>query len=910
MSRLRSSRAWRRVFPPHPEHEVDEELGFHMDQRIRDYIAKGMTPEAARAAATERLGDMTGVRRTCKSILAAERAAERRRTMVKLSWLDLKLGVRMFAKYPGLSLVSVFGMAVAIAIAAGYFAMFGPMLDSTLPFDPGGRMVVVLTRTPTGTAGGASTMSSSVHDFEQWRDALKSIADLSAFRDSSRNLITADGQAYPVRVASMTASGFRITGIAPALGRTLIAEDERPSADPVLVIGFEEWQGRFNGDPAILGRTVRLDETQHAIVGVMPQGFGFPVNHRYWVPLRPAGFDRSEAAGPTVNVFGRIASGFSLEGARAEAAALGEQIAAALPRTHKDVRLVVQPYTDAFLGLDGPGAKLALRSVQFGVSLLLLLVAVNVSILVYARTAARAGEIAVRTALGASRARVATQLFVEALVPTVTASVLGLGLLGVALMVVRSYFRNSPDADGPYWITEASFAVSPGVIIYAAVLATIAAVIVGVLPALKATGRRVQARLQQFSARGAGLRLGGTWTALIVLQVAVAVAVLPPALYKAERAYRVGVRELPPAAGPLLRATLETSRDGEPARGEAQAEAVVFTARMTAWLQRLEAEPGVSAVTYADRFPGEEGYATVDADSQGTRSMPIRVQPNFVATNFFDVLGVRMLTGRGFTAADASPGADAIIVDQTFAGRLGGGNVLGRRIRYSNPSPDGAAEESRWFEVVGVVPAFTAAFVPPLGFRDPLPRFYHAARPGDDQPAAVIVQVNSGDPTALSQRLRAIAASVHPTLKLEGVAGVVQDIHRERQALRYISAGLIAVTASVLLLSAAGIYSMLSFTVANRRREIGIRAVLGADARRVLMGIFGRAAAQIGAGIAAGLAVLALVQWLGGADVMGDRGQVLMPGVAGLMFTVGVLAALGPARRGLAVQPMEALRGD
>ena len=151
--------------------------------------------------------------------------------------------------------------------------------------------------------------------------------------------------------------------------------------------------------------------------------------------------------------------------------------------------------------------------------------------------------------------------------------------------------------------------------------------------------------------------------------------------------------------------------------------------------------------------------------------------------------------------------------------------------------------------------------------------------------------------------------SVHPTLKLEDVLGVAQDFDHNRQAFWYVSLGVMTVTVSVLLLSAAGIYAMMSFTVAKRRREIGIRAALGADARRVLLGIFGRASAQIGAGIAAGLVLASVLEWLGG-DLMGGKGHILLPTVAAVMFTVGILAALGPARRGLAVQPTEALREE
>ena len=252
-----------------PQQEFDEELQFHIDQRIRDYIARGMSPEAARRAASQRLGDVTHVRETCTSVLAAERAAEERRTMVKVSWLDVKLGLRMFAKHPGLSLVSVVGMAVAIAIGAGYFAAFRTMFDSRLPFDPEGRVVIIRTRALAGQPGlGAGA---SAHDFEYWRREVKSIGELGAFREDTRNLITEDGRADLVSIASITASAFPLTGVVPALGRPLVAEDERATAPPVLVIAHDEWQRRFNGDTGIIGRSVRLDETQHTIVGVMPQ---------------------------------------------------------------------------------------------------------------------------------------------------------------------------------------------------------------------------------------------------------------------------------------------------------------------------------------------------------------------------------------------------------------------------------------------------------------------------------------------------------------------------------------------------------------------------------------------------------------------------------------------------------------
>ncbi len=880
-----------------PQHEIDEELKFHLDQRIRDYIAQGMSPQVAREAAIERFGSVARVRKVCTSLLRADRAAEDRRIFVNVSWLDLKLGIRMLAKYPGLSAVAVTGLALAIAIGATYFGILGAVLDSTLPVDDGDRAVAIQTRTVAGPdAGGRAGLSP--HDFLEWRTALRSVTELGAFREDSRNLVTADGRTYLVRVAAITASGFRLMRVPPLRGRTLHDEDERPHAPPVVVIGYDEWRGRFNADPHLVGSAVHLDGTTSTVVGVMPEGFAFPVRHHYWVPLRLTAADASPAAEPSLQVFGRLAAGFSLAEARAELAAAGERMAVAFPQSHANVRPQALPYTRAFIGIEGPEMELTMRSLQLGVGLLLLIVAVNVAILVYARTATRTGEIVVRTALGASRIRVVSQLFVEALVLTCSAAAIGLTIVVVVFAVLREYGKHSPDmADrSPFWF---QVHLTPGVTIYVALLAVVAAVVVGVLPALKATGKNVHARLQQFSSRGSGMQLGRTWTALIVVQVAIAVAVLPAAIHNAQESVRLGMRAAAPAASSMLRGTLQMSGEGvSPAR---------LTDRITRLLHRLEAEPVVTSVTFAQDFPGQERSATIETEGSGQ----IHAGSTQLATNLFEVFGVRLLAGRGFVAADAHPGSTVVIVDQAFATELApGGDVVGRRVRYSRRRRDGGLESGPWLEIVGVVPAFAESFSAPNAFGPPSPRLYHPLAPGMSDPATLVVTVRGGDPMRFAQRFQEIAASVDPTLKLERPTSVVEFWNHDIQAFSMLAIVIIAVTVSVLLLSAAGIYSMMSFTVAGRRREIGIRAALGADARRVLAGIFGRASAQLGAGVAAGLAIASALEWLAGGQMMGGKALVLLPSVVVVMCAVGLLAAVGPARRGLAVQPTEALREE
>ena len=885
-----------------PGQEVDEELRFHLEQRTRDYIARGMNPEAAREAAAQRFGDTARVKEACTAALVKDRAAEGRRTSARVSWLDVKLGLRMFAKYPGLSLVAVCGMAVAIAIGAGYFSLIATFLDSAVPIEAGERVVVIRNRYVPGLdstrTGNTGDIGAVVFDFSHWQAEVKSVTELSAFRDDKRNLITENGQARLVRVAAISASGLRLTRVPPLLGRTLLEEDDRAGAAPVLVLGFEQWQRRFNGDPRIIGRTVRLGGTIHTIVGVMPEGFAFPIMHDGWAPLRLNELDANPGADPTLNVFGRISEGYSLSQARAELAAIGEGTAAAFPQSHGTVRPEVKAYAQAFVGPEGPEMELVLRSAQFGTGLLLLIVAVNVGVLVYARTATRFGEITVRTALGASRGRVISQLFVEALLLSLAAAVMGLTLLFFALRMFRDYLKDWPDRPDwwAYWIQPG---LSVEVIAFVGVLAVVAAIVIGVLPALKATGKRVQAGLQQFSSRSAAMQLGRTWTALIVLQVALAVAALPGALQKAHGLIQMAMRPPAPVADKLLRGTVQMPHSLQTSEPQ-------FAERMTTLIGRLQQEPEVLAVTFAEVIPGAEGRGMVEPEDA---SPLIRPQVNLVATNLFDVFDVRVISGRGFTAADAHPSARAVIVDQAFADRLApGGSAVGRRVRFT--APDGASEPNPWLDIVGIVPAFSSTFTATGGLGPPPPSLYMAAAPGRLHPVTLVVRLRSGDAQRYGQKLQEITASVDPAMQLEFVAGVAELWEREQRGMRMIAFVVVALNASVLLLSAAGIHAMMSFTVTRRWREIGIRVALGADARRVLMGIFGRASAQVGVGVAAGLVMAALLEWATADGSAGSQALILFPTVVAVMFGVGLLAAAGPARRGLAVEPTEALRNE
>lgn len=830
-----------------------------------------------------------------------------------ISWLDVKLGARMLVKYPGLTFVGGLGMAVAIALGAGSYALISAAFDATLPFEGGERVVAI--------ENWDSEINNQdrqlLHDFATWREELRSVEELGAWRSVGRNLITPDGVAGPVGVAVITASGFRLAGVAPLVGRHLIPEDERPGAPPVLVLGYDAWKSRFLGDPGIVGETVRLGDTPHTVVGVMPDGFEFPINHQFWVPLRADPRDWERGEGPELFVFGRRAPGATMEQAAAELEALGRRAAHAFPEANGHLRPLITPYTTQFL--DDSSLRNAetwqVQLLQLPLLLLLLVICVNVAILVYARTATRHGEIAVRSALGASRGRIVAQLFAEALVLSGGAAALGLGVAAVVLGRIRSVLDSVTFI--PFWM---EFSLSPETALYAAGLALLAAVLVGVLPALKATSRQVRASLSELGG-GSGMRMGRTWTALIVAQVALAVAILPGALNSAYEFARYGFAEPTFEAEEFLSTWLTMSRETPPSEG-AEAYARAFSARyeegLNELIRRLEAEPEVAHATFAARPPGDEVSGRIEVEdlptpAELTAGHPVRVGQ--FAEGLFGIFDVPFIAGRDFGPRDLGAEARSVIVNQSFVEDvLRGGNALGRRIRHVKGyraggverMPDGV-ERERWYEIVGVVSDRLANAMEPGAVEA---RMYHPLAAGQAYPVHVLLRLRGITPAGFAPRLREITAAVDPTFQPREVRSLDAALREIQGGLRLAALGIILVTLSVLLLSAAGIHALMGFTVARRRREIGIRAALGARPRRLLASVFRRAAVQLGIGVAAGLVVAGLVDSATGGELLAGRVSLLLPAVAVFMMAVGLLAALGPARRGLRVEPTEALRSE
>ncbi len=434
-----------------------------------------------------------------------------------LSWLDVKVGLRMLVKHPGLTCVAVFALAVGIPV--GLVPMHAAnALQAPPPFDEADRIQVL----KNFNVATSSWEAPSLYDFAQWREALTSFETLGATtRGASYNVLSEDGRAAPVRGAEVTASTFDIVRVRPLLGRTLIPADEVVGAPRVVVISYDLWQSRLGGAPDVVGRAIRIGGVPRTVVGVMPEKFLFPIRDHLWLPMRVHALTDEHGQGRARTIFGRLSDGVSPQEAQAELTAVGGRMAIELPDMHGRLRQEVMPFTVGLFGTGKGGLQAEAGFYAFQVlALLVLLVAcANVGMLILARTAAGSEELAVRTALGASRTRVVSQLFTEALVFAVLAA--GVGLL-IADRVSLSGFDWLLNLL-PYWI---DLRVTPGTVFWALSLAVLSAGLVSVVPALKVTGRAVRLNIQRASAGRAGLRFGGISSALIIADVTLAVATL------------------------------------------------------------------------------------------------------------------------------------------------------------------------------------------------------------------------------------------------------------------------------------------------------------------------------------------------------------------------------------------------
>lgn len=875
MARLRQV-----VRPAAGDADFDAELEAHLAMAEEEKVCRGMSHEEARRQARLELGSVTQLREAAR--------AARGVPWLETFLLDGKLGLRMLRRSWGLTLVGGLAIALTIGLGASIFTIWDTFAGTRLPLDEGDRVMAIQSF---DRASQRVHLTTPLADFRRWRETLKSVEYLSAMRPIDTEVLTPDGPVGPVRAAEMTASAFELARVRPLLGRPLIDHDERVGAEPVAILAYDLWQSEFSSDPAVLGQRILIADTPHTIVGVMPEGFRFPINQRLWIPLRIDPVSEARRDGD-VFIFGRLVPGATLQGAQNDVGTVGLLRSDAAARTMAQLEPRSVPYAAGFFP-DVHANSWASGLIILLAALLVIPPCANIAILVYARTVTRREEFAARTALGATRGRIVMQLFVEVLVLATGAGIAGFLLArqfsGQLSRVVMPTMRPQ---DLPFWM---DFEPSLPTALCVAGLSVLAAAIAGGIPAWHATGRWRRSGLLGLETRGSGARLGKTWIALLATQVTLTLAILPSAAEMVWGVFR------PAVVGPGLPVeeflTGSLLMEGDASR---------FDSLRVEAIRQLRAQAGISGATLSSGVPLEEPFA--DIEVEGGETSGIQARFNSVDDRFFDVFGARLLAGRRFEAGDfgaafanasaVRPASTPVIVNRSFVTEiLGGGNGLGRRVRYRDTEGQAASPPGS-HEIVGVVEDFPGDNDGPMMFH-PLTAAH---------PVTATIRAASGLGLAAG-RLRAVAAGLDPHLRI-GRLRSLDDIYWQRRSPDHTFGFVLgAVMVIVFLFSMAGLYTLMTFIVAQRWREIGVRLALGAQPRQLLGGIFGRALVPLTLGAIVGCAVaLRLHSWLPIAEAGGQSIPGIVPISAALVIGVGLLAAAGPARRAIRVDPTEALR--
>ena len=803
---------------------------------------------------------------------------------------DLKFALRAIRKQPGVSIVVAVTLAIGLGVNATVLGMMDAMLLRPFPFRDYQRLVVVWER-PLGSAAREQVARANYLD---WRRQTRTVDQFVAWAWLDATL-TENGDPERVQGFRVSAGFFDLLGIASALGRTFTPEDEQPGNHRRVVLGDGLWKRRFGADPAIVGTDVVIDGVAHTVVGVAPPRFAFPVGSELWVPLTFTPAQAADREERPLTVAGRLADGVSLGATQSEMDAIARGLAEQYPGTNRERGVLVRPLSTAFR----EGSTVPFVGILQAASGLVLLVAcANVAGLLLARAVGRHRELALRTALGASRARIVRQILTETVALGLLAAAVAIPLASIALDALRA---SIPAETARFVEGWDNLGLDIRLVMAIPVLAIGVGLLVGLVPAMAATRTDLTHALKD-GERGApgGITRQRGRRALVVAEIALALALL----IGAGLTLAAGIRLTNDSGGfdPQGLLTLQI-----PLPESKYSEDGVRREFATELLARFSAIPGVERAALSNILPasGWSPATSFVVEHEPIVDVARRPQAGYraISSGFFETLRIPILSGRGFSSIDREGGRPVAIVSASLAQRyFAGQDPVGKRLRL-----DGSQAE--WLHIVGV-----AGDVRMFNWWDgeDAPAVYVPLRQAPVGGLAYAVLRTSGDPLSLSALIRRAVTSVDPFLPVSNVRTMRQAIADSSSGLSHMAVLMAICGAIGALLSVVGIYSVMSYTVSQRMHEFGVRLALGASARDLLRLTLTEAGVLTGLGLTIGF-VLALV--LGRALASALFGLIsLEPAtfliVAAGLAVVSIGAACLPARRALRLDPSTILRGQ
>ena len=806
---------------------------------------------------------------------------------------DLRFAARRLVKDRWFTVASIVALALGIGANSAVFTLVNAVLLRGLPLDNADRIMWIDSRDQRGRGIGVS-----FQDYEDWRAASRTFNGMTLVQNGTL-IISGDEplpESYPGGFIS--ANAFDVIGVKAQLGRGFVAADDKEGAPAVALISGGIWKSRYASDPAVIGKSVRVNTIPATIVGVMPDGFKWPFQSEVWMPMsQRSPVFRLPRQGRSFMVYGRLADGATVEQARSEMKNIAAQLANQYQDSNKDLTAQVTPFLDFVIG---PQIKTMFWALMGAVAFVLLIACSNVANLLLARAADRSREVAVRVALGASRWRVVRQLLVESVLLALVSGIVGLGL---GYMGIQWFDGESQNIGRPYWMT---FDMDARVFAFFAVVCVATGIIFGLAPALHISKTNVNEIMKEGGRSGSGGVRARRWTAaLMVAELTLTLVLLAGAGFMMRSFVNLYQLEIGVDTSKML-----TMGFILPTRKYTSMQSRIdFMQRME---ERLNANGTIAGASTASNQPlggGSNRQLEIDGKPLPAGEKPRTALMLAIGARYFDAVGVKLLRGRTYDYSEGTPGKEVVVVNQRLATKyFGNQDPVGQRIRLVEDNPN--APKYAWATVVGVTPNIRQRNGG-QGDPEPDPVVYipHSQNTGIVGLGNVLVRAR-GNPAEVMPVVRKEIFALDPDLSLANMRTLDASLAQQRWFPRVFGIMFTVFAGIAIVLAAVGLFAVTAYSVTQRVQEIGIRMALGAQAKQVSWLILRRGLVQLTIGLALGLAgalgVGRLLQSM--LFQTGSADPITLISISILLIVIAVTACLWPAWQATRLNPVTALR--